>query len=78
MGFRKTKIRGCVAEKWEAAGKPGWNLQRTIAECIKADDALAGIGLCPAPRFRFEHKSNNEKYLNTWVLGCHFPWLNPR
>ena len=52
--------------------------QKTIAACIDADADLEREGLDPAPEFRKAVKSNDERYICTWVLGCHFKWLNPR
>lgn len=51
---------------------------RTVTACCQADAALEAEGLSPAPQFRRARKANHAQYIRPWVLGCHFPWLNPR
>ena len=78
MAVRKDSIRGGVIIKWDSAGKPNWNLDKTLKICININNEIAIKGLNPAPKFREAVKSNKRSYLINWVQGCHFPWLNPR
>ena len=72
------KLRGCVIAEWENAGKPNWGKKETTGICLLVDAELKAEKLDPSPKFRKAIESNNLKYVKTWVLGCHFSWLNPR
>jgi hypothetical protein len=82
MGERRDSIRERVILAWKSADKPGWSIQKTQEVCIHIDREFEDAGLCPAPKFHEAVKSNRDierdRYIRTWVLGCHFPWLNPR
>jgi alanine racemase len=78
MAVRKNSVRGRVVTKWAASRKPAWNTRKTLEVCIDIDRKLEKQGFKPAQQFRKAVKRDDEKYLNVWVLGCHFPWLNPR
>ena len=75
---RNTSVQGAVISAWEQKGRPRWDLRQTIGVVESIDETLEREGLNPAPRFRAERTSGNRSYVQTWVLGCHFPWLNPR
>lgn len=75
---RNNSIRGCVIDKRNSLGHPNWTSKKTLAICIKVDNELKKAGHNPAPKFREAIRLNDRKYLANWVLGCHFPWLNPR
>ena len=74
----KYKLRGEVTKRWKTAGCPQWNYDTTKNVCLEVDRYLAGLEQNPAPRFREEIGKNNEIYIDRWVRGCHFEWLNPR
>ena len=78
VAVRKNSLRGSVVLKWESSGKPVWDVKKTLAACIHVDNKLEDKGLEPAPQFRKKTRLDDQKYMRTWVLGCHFPWLNPR
>jgi hypothetical protein len=77
MARREKTVRGALIIKWEQAGKPNWDRKETIRLCEAVDKDFSKQGLTPAPRFREERQRNNVPYMATWVMGCHFPWLNP-
>ena len=72
------KLRGRVIAEWETAEKPNWGKKETIGMCLLVDAELKADKLNPSPKFRKAVELNNLKYVRTWVLGCHFSWLNPR
>lgn len=69
-------LRGLVISNWEKSGRARWDLARTVRKVLSADDPLASRGLNPAPTFR--KRRSDRDYVERWVLGCHFPFLNPR
>ncbi len=71
-------VKGLVMLNWEKNGKLRWDLNQTIDAAQNADNALEAQGFNPAPTFRKGRQARNESYVKRWVLGCHFPWLNPR
>jgi len=75
---RARKLRGLVIELWLEAGRPVWDFAETKNACLKANDQLKARGLNPAKRFREQVEKDDETYIEQWVLGCHFEWLNPR
>lgn len=72
------KLRGRVIAEWDAAGKPNWNKRETTGICLFIDAELKAEKLNPSPKFRKAIESNDLEYIKTWVMGCHFSWLNPR
>jgi len=74
----KNSLRGRVIAEWEDTGKPNWGIRETIGICLLVNAELKAERLNPAQEFRKVIESNNLKYIRTWVLGCHFSWLNPR
>jgi len=78
MGKKRSSVRGGVIEKWQRSSQPGWDVYETIDACIDIDTRLEKQGLEPAVQFRKAVKNDDKKYIRTWVLGCHFSWLNPR
>jgi hypothetical protein len=75
---RKETVRGALIIRWEQQGRPNWNKEQTVRLCMQVDANFSGQGLTPAPRFRGAIARNDNHYIPTWVMGCHFPWLNPR
>lgn len=71
-------IRGTVKNIWEREGRPHWGREQTIRVCETVDEDFSNQGLMPAPRLREARDRNDVHYVQTWVLGCHFSWLNPR
>jgi hypothetical protein len=78
MVRREHSVRGGVTKCWEKSGKQKWDDKETLEQCIAVDSNLEREGYQTAPKFRKAVKLNNQKYLMNWVMGCHFPWLNPR
>jgi hypothetical protein len=78
MAGRKDYIHPRVVEKHDRIGKFEWDIRETMEVCIDIDNQLESEGHNPAKKFRKAIKRNDEKYIRTWVLGCHFDWLNPR
>jgi len=76
--MRKGTVRGGVFGAWEGDDRPNWDLNRTIEACESADANLDRQGLNSAPKFREARLRRDTRYIRTWVLGCHFSWLNPR
>ncbi|MBL7106752.1 MAG: hypothetical protein ISS77_03995 [Phycisphaerae bacterium] len=74
----RKNLKSCVIVEWENAGKPNWGKKETIGMCLFVDAELKAEKLVPSPKFCKAIESNNLKYVKTWVLGCHFSWLNPR
>jgi hypothetical protein len=75
---RPAKLRGLVIEMWRDAGRPNWNYAETKSICLKANDELKSRKLNPAKRFREQVEKGDQTYIEQWVFGCHFEWLNPR
>ena len=75
---RKNTFKGRVVTEWENAGKPNWGRRETVGICLLVSAELKAEGLNPASKFRKAIKLNDLRYVRSWVLGCHFPWLNPR
>jgi hypothetical protein len=71
-------VRGMVVAAWESAGRPQWDLDRTIAATEEADDALDQQELDPAPTFRLHRRLGDRAAVKGWVQGCKFPWLASR
>jgi hypothetical protein len=78
MAFKNNTLKGRVDDKHKRAGSPQWDSRKTIEVCIKTARELEAEGFDRAIKFRNAIKRNDEKYIKTWVLGCHFKWLNPR
>jgi hypothetical protein len=78
MAHRSESLRGLVISNWEKSGQPLWDVTQTVEMTEDADAVLEEHGLRPAPRFRVERQLENPVYVKQWVMGCHFPWLNPR
>ena len=75
---RKNSLRGRVILLWEKERKHNWNLEKTTEVCFEEDDKLEKEKLNPASQFRKAIKADDRTYIQRWVLGCHFEWLNPR
>lgn len=73
--FNGEKLRGLIQRAWINAGKPSWDVGRTVREAIDADVRLEQESNNPAPRFRANRRQNNFQYLRRWVIGCKFDWL---
>jgi hypothetical protein len=74
--FNEEKLRGVVQRAWINAGKPSWDVERTVRETIDADARLEQESINnPAPTFRANRQQNNIQYLRRWVIGCKFDWL---
>ncbi len=72
---KNNSIRGLVTQAWKAAGKPTWNVEKTLEVCQGIDEQLSEDGLEPAPRFRKAIQEGDQEYLLQWVQGCRFDWL---
>jgi hypothetical protein len=75
---RKEKRRFTTEWKQPSGQDKEQIAQLTVTVCTETDAELEAEGLDPAPHFRQARKTNNRQYIRAWVLGCHFPWLNPR
>ena len=75
---KRKKLRGRVIAEWENAGRPNWGIRETTGICLLVDAELKAEGLNPTSKFRKAIKSNDLRYVRSWVMGCHFSWLNPR
>lgn len=73
--FQKNSIRGLAIQAWKAAGKPAWDVEKTLEICQGIDEQLAEDGITPAPKFRKAIQEKNRKYLLQWVQCCRFDWL---
>ena len=74
--FNEEKLRGLVQRAWIDAGKPSWDVERTVRVAIDADTQVEQeSNKIPAPRFRVNRQQNNFQYLRQWVRGCKFDWL---
>jgi hypothetical protein len=72
-------LRGLVQQAWINAGRPSWDIERTIKEAIDVDVCLERDQKGNrAAVFRRNRLSNNQRYLRTWVNGCKFDWLKKR
>ena len=71
-------LRGEVIKRWRLAGEPLWDQEHTIKVCEQVDKDFEHQGNNPAPKFRRSRAENNLGYVKTWVMGSHFPWVNPR
>ena len=71
-------LRGMVIDAWEAAGRPRWDLGRTVRATLAADEELEKRGLNPAPTFRKHRKRQDHTAISTWTNGCRFEFLSPR
>ncbi|GAH55511.1 unnamed protein product [marine sediment metagenome] len=76
--MRESAVRVEVTKRWKAAGRPHWSYLATERVCLEVDCYFAELGKNPAPRFREEIERENDSYIRTWAMGCHFDWLNPR
>lgn len=72
---QRNSIRGLVIQAWKAAGKPAWDVEKTLEVCQGIDEQLSKDGLEPAPRFRKAIQERDQEYLLQWVHGCRFDWL---
>lgn len=72
------RLRREVIERWEKAGKPLWDIEKTTSVCLKVNYDYEKQGLNPTPNFRNAIDNDDKNYISQWVFGCHFPWLNPR
>ncbi len=75
---RAKTLRGLVIQMWREAGRPKWNDAETKSICLNANDELKNRNLNPAKRFREQVEKGDQMYIEQWVSGCHFEWLNPR
>jgi len=75
---REKTLRGLVIQKWNEAGEPAWDYSDTRTACLEANEELQTRGLNPARKFREKIEVGDDEYLERWVMGCHFDWLNPR
>lgn len=71
-------LKNEVIARWVRAGGPAWTSAQTLAVAEQVDDDFQEMGRNPTPRFHEERMAGNHSYLNTWIAGCHFEWLNPR
>jgi hypothetical protein len=76
--MRKNAVSVEVTKRWKAAGRPQWSYLDTERVCLEVNRYFAELGKNPAPRFREEIERKDYSYIRTWVMGCHFGWLNPR
>lgn len=49
MAKRKNSVRGMVVAKWQAAGKPDWDVHQTLRTCVEVDRKFEAAGFEPAP-----------------------------
>ena len=75
---KERTVRRCSIIRWEQQGRPAWTREQTVRACAQVDADLDKQGFTPAPRFRAAIARNDVRYMAAWVMGCHFPWLNPR
>ena len=73
---RENSLRGRVI--LEREGNLNWSLKKTIEVCIEENNKFEKEGSNPAPKFRKAIKAEDRPYIQRWVLGCHFSWINPR
>ena len=78
MAARKNTIKGEVTLEWVNKGKPAWSVKETRRMCILMDNKLARRNKFPAIKFHEAVQAQDKIYIRTWVMGCHFQWLNPR
>ncbi len=71
-------VRGAAVSMWGRNNRPLWDKEQTLMVCESVDKDLCSRGLTPAPQFRAARERRDTRYIQTWVMGCHFPWLNPR
>ena len=72
-------FKGRVIELWEEAGKPNWDYIQALNVCVDVNtDFITKSQNHPTKKFRDAIDRNDETYIKTWVMGCHFQWLNPR
>ncbi len=75
--YRSGSLRGEVGLK--AAKDPEqWGLARTVRETVIADQVLERHGKNPAPKFRKARLRADHDFIEKWVRGCKFPFLNHR
>jgi len=72
---RRNSIRGTVIRAWIEAGKPDWDLDKTLEICISADEKFSERGINPAPKFRDAVQRNDRHYLRQWAGTSRFEWL---
>lgn len=68
-------LRGLVVSRWEANGRPAWNLIQTVEQVEHADDELASRGLSPARSLHARRSAGDRAAVEVWTRGCRFPWL---
>ncbi len=73
-----SSFRGSVIRRWEKKGRPEWDYEATRKACLRINRWMADRGLNPAPKFRKNIDRGDDRYIRTWIVGCHFEWLNPR
>lgn len=78
MDFKNNTLKGRVISKHNNIVKSEWDRRKTIEICIETDHELEAEGINRAKKFNEAIMRNDEKYIKTWILGCHFNWLNPR
>lgn len=71
-------LRTEVVARWQDSGQSPWSAAETLSVAEAVDDAYQDEGTNPAPRFREARVAGDTTYLQTWIAGCHFDWLNPR
>lgn len=74
----ETNLRTELVARWQEVGHPQWTAAETLSAAEEIDDAYSERGLNPAPKFREARAAGDRSYLQTWIAGCHFDWLNPR
>ena len=75
---QKRTLRGRVIAQHEDISKPSWGLRETIGICLLVDAELRAEGLNRTATFRQAIESTDMSYIQSWVMGCHFWWLNAR
>ena len=69
----KNSIRGEVIARWEKAGKPMWDIHKTMEIVRSVDDEFKKLNLMPARAYR--EKRDTQYYAMHWVYGLKFPWI---
>jgi hypothetical protein len=75
MAYRPGTLRGSIGLRWEASGRPSWDLARTIRVAEECDVSLEEEGRNPAPTFRRLRKKGQRKYVKAYIRFFQFEWL---
>lgn len=75
MSWRTGTLRGCIGARWDAAGQPGWDVERLVQVARECDVELELAGKNPAPAFRRNRKKGNREYEAAWVRFLQAPWF---